>query len=336
MSGWDLNEGIITEYNPSEEQLWTLFNFVFSDSCKKRNTYKYGFIKSLLDNCFNGIQVDKGIFYRYEELFARFAENYWNLVVKYNLRQTRKDGKSQFSKVEIIFNAAIEKDNTLQYLEFESIEKTMKASIVNEITKECKKYVIGALYEDFNGIIYEFDKKADGLILNKSVHDFMLKYKMELEKINYYSWAKFLEQINEDNVLVRVIDKLEVSTPHRSDLSVYRHILQVEFEENNCFYCGRKLGDVVHVDHFIPWSFIKDDKLWNFVLACPTCNTKKNNKIPSYEYLLRIENRNRIIQNEKDTVMINKDFSEYSEGLLRCIWKYAKLSGFKEMSSRNG
>ncbi len=335
MAGWDLNKGNITEYNVSEDRLWSLFNYIFSDSCKKRNTYKFGFIKSLLDNCFNGVQVNNGIFYTYEELFTRFAENYWNLVVKYNLHQARKDGRSELSKVEIIFFAATEKERTLQYLKFESIEEKTKAAIIKEITKECKKYVIGALYEDFDGIIYEFDKKSDGLILNSCVHDFMLKYKTELEKINYYSWAKFLEQINEDNVLIKVINKLELSTPRRNDLSIYRQILQIEFEENSCFYCGKKLGNIVHVDHFIPWSFIKDDKLWNFVLACPNCNTKKNNKIPAYNYLLRIENRNRIIQ-KSDGVIVNKDFSEYSEGLLQRIWKYAKLSGFKEMNARNG
>jgi len=335
MAGWDLNEGKITEYNVSEDRLWSLFNYVFSDSCKKRNTYKFGFIKALLDNCFNGVQVENGIFYTYEELFARFAENYWNLVVKYSLRQARKDGKSQLSKVELIFNAATEQESTLQYIEFEMIEGKKKASIIKEITKECKKYVIGALYEDFDGIIYEFDKKARGLTLNNCVHDFMLRYKTELEKINYYSWAKFLEQINDDNALIRVIDKLELSTPRRNDLTIYRRILQKEFEENNCFYCGRKLGKVVHVDHFIPWSFIKDDKLWNFVLACPTCNTRKNNKIPPIDYLIRIEKRNKIIQTTAD-VIIQNDFQKYTDGLLKSIWNYAKLSGFKEMTALHG
>ncbi len=39
----------------------------------------------------------------------------------------------------------------------------------------------------------------------------MLRHKTELERLNYYSWAKFLKGVNDDNALVRVIDKLEVS-----------------------------------------------------------------------------------------------------------------------------
>lgn len=51
----------------------------------------------------------------------------------------------------------------------------------------------------------------------------------------------------------------------------YRQILFEEFENKECFYCGRKLSPKrIDVDHFIPWSFIKDDNLWNLVLACPS------------------------------------------------------------------
>lgn len=67
-----------------------------------------------------------------------------------------------------------------------------------------------------------------------------------------HAWAKFLEKINDDNALIRVIDKLELATPRREDLSIYREILRKEFEQDTCFYCGRKLKNKIQVDHFIP------------------------------------------------------------------------------------
>ncbi len=54
-------------------------------------------------------------------------------------------------------------------------------------------------------------------------------------------------------------------------------ILQKNIQEfeNKCFYCGKPvIKKTVEVDHFIPWSFMKDDQIWNFVLACPECNNK--------------------------------------------------------------
>ncbi len=329
MAGWDLKCGSITEYYPNEDRIWTLFNYVFSDSSRKRNTYKFGLIKSLLDNAFNGKKTDTGVFFTYEELFARFTENYWNLVVKYDLRQMRPDRRSVFSKIESILKSEISENTLIATFEFETVEDEKKNRIIKKVTTECKKCVIGALYEDFDGIIYSFDLKAEGLVLNYAVYEFMLKYKAELEKLNYYSWAKFLEQVNDDNSLIRVIDKLELATPRRKNLSVYREILRKEFEEDTCFYCGKKLQNSIHVDHFIPWSFVKADKMWNFVLSCPACNLKKNNKIPNPDYIVKIEERNKRIQ-QVENVIIQNDFDAYSDDIIERMWKYAKLSGVKE------
>jgi len=329
MAGWDLKSGEITEYAVSEDKIWSLFNYVFSDASKKRNTYKFGLVKSLLDSVFNGVQKENGIYYSFRELFEHFTYNYWNLIVKYDLRQMRKDKRSTYSRLEVVFQEAIAKNPIISNLEFESIDEKLKADIISKVTKECKRCVVGALYEDFDGIIYSFDVKEEGLTLNPLVYDFMLKHKSELEKLNYFAWAKFLEQINDDSALIRVLGKLEMATPRREDLSIYREILRKEFEENTCFYCGRLLHRAIHVDHFIPWSFVKDDKIWNFVLACPECNLKKNNRLPDRKYLLIIEDRNKKMI-ETDDLLVQADIQNYDDELLNRMWAYAKMSGLKE------
>lgn len=55
MPGWNLKSGQLNTISVSEDEYWFLFNFVFSDSCMKRNTYKYGLIKSIMDNLFNSV-----------------------------------------------------------------------------------------------------------------------------------------------------------------------------------------------------------------------------------------------------------------------------------------
>lgn len=329
MAGWNLKNGYITEYGVSEEKIWSLFNYVFSDACKKRNTYKFGVIKSLLDCVFSGDMINQGVWYSYDDIFGHFTNNYWNLVVKYELRQMRKDGKSEFSRIEQILKEVINNNPILTNFEFESLDSNIKKKVIRLVTVECKRYVIGALYDDFDGIIYGFDLNDTGIVLNPCVYNFMLKYKTELEKLNYYAWARFLEQINDDNVLVRVIDKLELATPRREDLSVYREILRIEFEENTCFYCGKELENNIQVDHFIPWSFVKDDKLWNCVLSCARCNKRKSNKLPKQDFLMKIEKRNNSIR-VNDNSIVQIDFEGYSQDLLTKIWKYAKMSGLKE------
>lgn len=334
MAGWDLKSGSIKEEFVSEDRIWALFNYVFSDSSRKRNTYKFGLIKAIIDNAFNGKNTAGGIFYTYEEIFEHFAKNYWNLVSKYDLRQMRRDGRSELSRIEIIIKNAIADNSILSLIEFDSIAENVKAELIKKVTIECKRCVVGALYQDFDGIIYSFDLKGDGIIINHCVHDFIMKYKMEIEKLNYYSWARFLEQVNSENALIRVLEKLELATPRRNDLSVYREILRREFEDDTCFYCGAKLKHKIHVDHFIPWSFVKDDKIWNFVLSCPKCNERKSNRIPSRNYLIRIEERNKSIMHIND-IVIQTDFCGYTDDLISRMWLYAQHSGMKEFNYEN-
>lgn len=191
---------------------------------------------------------------------------------------------------------------------------------------------MGALYSDFEGKVYAFDLAGSGITLSPLAFGFMLKYKLDIEKLNYYAWAKFMESINDEAATTKLLDKLERSTPKRSDLSVYREILSNEFEQHNCFYCGRKLIGKIHVDHFIPWSFIKEDKIWNFVLACASCNIKKKNMLPSKYHIAVIERRN-IVLREHESQLIRNDFESYSEDIISNMWEYARLGGFKVVSA---
>ena len=331
MAGYDLNEGKLCDSNVSEDQLWSLFNYVFVGGSKKTSSYKFGFLKAILDNLFNGIWCEDLYELSYDTLFAKFAENYWNIIVKYNLKQQKQTEKTGTSRIETIFNDVLKINGVLSNLEFTSIEYELRLKTISLVEKTCRKYVVGALYKDLDGHVYSFNKKEKNIKISRQAYDFLFKYKMELEKLNYYAWAKFLESINDDTVLIRVLDKLELSTPHRTDLSVYREILKREFEDNNCFYCGTKLEGIIEVDHFIPWSFVKDDKAWNFVLSCSRCNRQKKDLLVSGDYMVRIIKRNNVLK-DSTNITVRKDFIGYNSELLRKMYLYAKISGLKEIN----
>ena len=122
------------------------------------------------------------------------------------------------------------------------------------------------------------------------------------------------------------ISKIDESTMRtRNSLVYYRDILFQEFE-NKCFYCGKPVSyGNVEVDHFIPWSFIKDDKLWNFVLACPACNNNKRDKLADAIFLDRLVKRNTILIEHKRVepqLQLNR---------LRSIYSWAQRNGYDEI-----
>ena len=331
MPGWNLREGILTELKVTDDEYWSLFNFVFSDACKKTNTYKFGLIKSICDQIYDVYDDGAGLFLSYEKIFSKFAENYWNLVNKYKLKQMSYNGKSEFSKIELIIRTAVEKYEIPENVGFQSLSNDDRDRITKNVITECKKCVVGALYNDFEGKLYAFSLRGNGIFLSEDSYRFISKYMMEIEKLNYYAWARFLEKVNDDDALIRVLEKLDMATPQRKDLSMYRDILFNEFQESNCFYCGKKLDKNVHVDHFIPWTFVKNDNLWNFVFACPKCNLKKSGNLVSRDYVIKIGKRNTSIIN-CDTLVpsIRVEFDGYYDGLLDRMWSYAKMSGIKE------
>lgn len=138
------------------------------------------------------------------------------------------------------------------------------------------RYVVAAFCGDTEDQFYHFDKKSgkEAITLNKDVYSALVKYKSIFEKQNYYEWKKYLEKANLEEDAYALAGKLDSST-ERENLNAYREILE-DFDRPRCFYCGHPLEKENRkepVDHFIPWSFVKDDKLWNFVLSCPQCNS---------------------------------------------------------------
>ena len=62
-----------------------------------------------------------------------------------------------------------------------------------------------------------------------------------------------------------------------------------------CFYCNillPKEKQLVHVYHFIPWSYIFEDELWNLVLTCRNCNLQKHSSLPPEKFVRQLANRN--------------------------------------------
>ena len=75
-AGWNLTSGTFREGPISEDTFGMLFNYMFSDSSAKRTTYKFGLIKSILDNLFKSEEEDYSLFISYENYTGLF----WNKI----------------------------------------------------------------------------------------------------------------------------------------------------------------------------------------------------------------------------------------------------------------
>ena len=323
MSGFLLKEGKYEARNVSQDELWSAFSCVFSSKSRNDSSYKFGFLKSIIDNLYN---VDQDLKLSFDQLFSKFGEIYWNLILKYGLKQKASTSDNRKTLLEQVLRSAVVKYNFLETLPYEQLSAEAMIDITHQIKIKCKQYVVGALFEDTKRLFYSFSKKEEWLQINPVMYEFLCKHKLVIEKLNYYEWAKFLEKVNEKDSATGLLNKIDASSK-RNNLSKYRKILFDEFETKNCFYCGKELrSDKIDIDHFIPWSFIKDDKLWNLVATCPSCNRKKNDRLPDKFFLDKIIERNMHISS-----MHKEEMQYYQEDLIRSIYNWALINGYNSI-----
>ena len=71
IAGHDLNEG---QYDPRQlntDDIWQALSILFTSRSRNSTSYKYGFMKSILDNLYN---VDADLVRTFDQLFGKFAE----------------------------------------------------------------------------------------------------------------------------------------------------------------------------------------------------------------------------------------------------------------------
>lgn len=321
MAGYNLKEGQYEARSVSDDELWSAISVVFTNKSRNDTSYKFGFLKSIIDNLYN---VDSDLKLTFDQLFSKFGEIYWNLVLKYGLRQKAATYDNRETSLERVLHAAVNKYGINEPIPYESLTPEMMIDISHQIKVKCKENVVGALYEDTKRLFYSFSKKGEWIQINPEMYSFICKHKVIIEKLNYYEWAKFLEKVNEESSATKLLNKIDESSK-RNNLSKYRSILYDEFESKNCFYCGKSLKtDQIHVDHFIPWSFVKDDNLWNMVLSCPQCNIKKRDRLPDLLFLNRIIERNHSLLIETHESQMHN----YGDQKIIKIYEWAKYNGY--------
>ena len=324
-AGYLLKEYQIDNNFHSDDELWSAVNNLFSTRTRFTTSYKFCFLKSVLDNIYN---VNEKLELSMVDIFSRFTELYWNLIVKHHLQQMRQ-GRAANSA---IFNLieTIKADNfVVDEMPFERLNQFEKEKLIAGAVKDCSRYVVGALCADFKYIIYGFNKQKTKIQFNYFAYMFLLKYAYVIGKLNYFEWIKFLEAVNDKELAYDIAGCLDDSS-QRTDLSKYRSFLMQDLHKHTCFYCGSELNGACEVDHFIPWSFVKDDRLWNFVQSCKKCNGSKSDKLTAPQYMGLIVQRNQEFIRQPLLIDAFKDeFYGYNDGRLPEMYKSAAFNGFE-------
>lgn len=143
-----------------------------------------------------------------------------------------------------------------------------------------------------NDCLYSLYKDEDEfyIVLNSKWKDYLHSHYKILMDFAYWNLTQFLQKRNPNvpaisSKLIKPEERSSLTTQHK-----YWDVVLSQGEEFKCIYTGKPLhrGDY-DLDHFIPWSFVSHDLLWNLIPSDGSINSSKSNKLPSLEvYLPRL------------------------------------------------
>ena len=285
-----------TTIDISEENMKQKFISILTKG-KKDNTYKFALAKALLEFCRDNTSTTN-YDVSYEYLSSKFLEYYWYQECKFRMKQNFKVNSTPMVVQAIRDVFGENSPGSFQQLEQED-KKTAQEKILKTVfgharaktslvVPKFQKIVVGRSSELLE-IFYNFDDDEQVIHLKPEAFTFFKKNYGLLSMAVLSEWAKYLERVNQS--LPRLVAKIEHDNIKRGTLTPYKKIYLEH--TNHCFYCASKLEPrYIHVDHFIPWSYIFDDNAWNLVLACQECNCRKNNALPQDEFKTLLIKRN--------------------------------------------
>jgi hypothetical protein len=265
---------------------------------KKDNTYKFALARSLIDyshkmgfsNIYRKVEKNESEVIEFEVISKDFLRYYWHQILKYKIKQNFNSEKPPYivKIIKEIFEKDYNPKDTFRDVEMYQKDNIKRAE--NEIAKRCFSEVIPKFHNIPNGSHVQsnemfYEQRKNSILVKPKVLLFFRENYILLYKAIILEWSRFLEKINRG--LPMLISKIESDEIFRKSLEGPYKILRKHFHV--CFYCEEKLSSIrkeIHVDHFIPWSFVFEDEIWNLVLACERCNNNKRDSLYPIEKII--------------------------------------------------
>lgn len=135
--------------------------------------------------------------------------------------------------------------------------------------------------------LYCFTADRTGIILNHDWLEYLQRNSTILEGWSKYKLAEYLQTRNPNTPAV--IEKIAPPTVRESlapQTIYWREALSLMGGKALCIYSGVRLDNQkISLDHFLPWSFVCHDRVWNLVPTQKSINSSKSNCLPDRKYI---------------------------------------------------
>ncbi len=266
------------------------------------NSYKFVFFLSVLDILRRrGFEAGEVITFR--ELIVEMLANVWFPHTYFKLSFGVQDKiADQLDALNLQVSEAV--------LKFTDTDKQQLRQLISEqkIDSSLMRYVPFRFLRPFLDQMIQGSKDAQ---INNMVRDTVLHYnavdvpyvfdgssiKIHQQWANYFmehyaitrgwvawEWLKYMQRCNPN---VPAVSQKIFPPQERASLTDQKKYWKVVIEhtEVQCIFSKQRITEKFPpLDHYLPWSFVAHDQLWNLIPILPSVNSAKSNSLPDSTY----------------------------------------------------
>lgn len=270
------------------------------------NSYKYYWWYSILQLVKKG--DDETI--KFDEIAVQMIVLAWYPVNFYKISLGKQDQLSKYIKeIKEHFNALNDdiKEEDLYLFLNSNKEHILIKAIINKLIKYVPYRFIRPWFDETMGVQ---DAKVNNLIVSlQSTTNRLLPYIIKDETNEIILNSKWVEwifsniKIIESFTLYELFKYVEKNNPYVTNISLklfkpqfrklseptklWKNFIEIKGFENRSVFEKKPLFSLnkIAIDHYLPWSLVTHDKLWNLHPIELEANSSKSNKIADVKYL---------------------------------------------------
>lgn len=269
----------------------------------------------------------------YQDTIARKLDKLDIKIDKSLLKITKNDReilrKTIFQKLQSEANKTSSDKDLRRYVPFRLIRpffpelRGTKDAKVHQAISDLSK----SLFESRKPL-YKFSEDLKNIVLHPDWAGYFQENYVIIHGWVAWNWISYMQSKNPNSpgIANKIFPPLDEREPLKEQTAYWKAILGSNVNLK-CIYSGLLITeDILSLDHYLPWSFVAHNNLWNLIPVPRSVNSSKSNRIPDQYYFdkmieiqhLGIMESRKLIKESKwkkymECYLVDLNFESYDE-----------------------
>jgi len=174
-------------------------------------------------------------------------------------------------------------DRLLKYVPYRILTPFYELELkgLSDYKKDSKIISLANSDSNNNISLYRFNK--DSILVDKCWKDYIQTNMPIIEGWVKWSWCDYLQNRNSTvpsipNKILPVLKRISMT----KEINYWKDV--IKYKDVKCIYTSSKI-ESFELDHFLPWTFVTHNRLWNLIPVLGEANSSKSNNLPDLSYL---------------------------------------------------